>query len=69
MNRSVAMLSLRSGGDVIGAGCSSGFKQKDAAQAPQVQIDPGSNGLEREQHALKCPGSIMQLHMELIAEL
>lgn len=44
------------------------FLQEHTA-ATQVQIDPGSNGLEREQQPLKCPEIIMNCHMVLIAGL
>lgn len=44
------------------------FLQEHAA-ATQVQMDPGSNGLEREQQPLKCPETIMNRHMVLIAGL
>lgn len=45
-----------------------GFLQEHVA-ATQVQMDPGSNGLEREQRPLKSPETIMNRHMVLIAGL
>lgn len=43
-----------------------GFSHEHAA-ATQVQMHPGSNGPEREQQPLKCPGTIMKHHMVPIA--
>lgn len=39
-----------------------GFLREHAA-VTQVQMDPGSNGPEREQQPLKCPGTIMKRHI------